>query len=259
MTTKLTHEQIIALIDIEVFKTPARDIESRKKRMGEGEKLKAEYTKGTFTKTDAVKAIIDEGGSMDAKQMNKLLGITTEKRTTATESNTELEAMRRELAQTKAALEASQALNQLVPVIATPKNQTDILNQIKQDEATKAALDIATYTTQREQEAENKVFKRMRLVYPDWDGISSDEHKQDVKKSGLNFKGLDEKQQKQCLRQGKDQAQVDAYKLKVWQGKVEQIVDEVLRNEVKTAIGDDYSSNWEMIYKFYKEMVKNSQ
>lgn len=93
MTTKLTHEQIIALIDIEVFKTPARDIESRKKRMGEGEKLKAEYTKGTFTKTDAVKAIIDAGGSMDAGQMNKLLGVATVKRTTATEGNAQVESM----------------------------------------------------------------------------------------------------------------------------------------------------------------------
>lgn len=259
--TALTAEQIVNLIDIDVFKEAARDTASRNKRIEEGKKLKVEYDKGSFTKTAAVKAIVDAGGKMDAVQMNKLLGITAKKRVSdrtqeAPQGDKQLEAMQRQLEELKARLEASEALNQLVPVIATPDKQLDILNQIRQEELANAATDIATYTAQREQQAEEAVFSRMRLVYPDWDGISKQEHENDVSSSGLDLEGLDEREQKHCLKRNFTQDKVDKYRLQLWQSKVEGLDDE-LRKTVKDVIGSMWDS-WEMIAKAYKEAMKGS-
>lgn len=97
----LNSEQIVTLIDLDVFKTPARDTASRNKRIAESKKLKVEYDKGSFTKTAAVKAIVEAGGKVDAVQMNKLLGITANKRNSkpvgTSESNVDNSAMQQSL------------------------------------------------------------------------------------------------------------------------------------------------------------------
>ncbi|WP_370602241.1 hypothetical protein [Citrobacter cronae] len=257
--TTFTNKQIVALIDIDVFKIPARDTESRNKRIQEGKKLKAEYDKGSFTKTAAVKAILEAGGKVDAVQMNKLLGITTNKRgskpTEAPQSNEQLNAMQQELEQLRERLKAAEALNALVPVIASKENQSSVLAQITAEEQTKELADIQRYAEERKQQTAEAITKQMRLVFPDYfpDVITSvvEETTQALNNASLDYSGLSIADKKMCIDRSYTQKQIDKYKLDVWQSKVEGL-DPKLRTEAKNVIGDD----WEMIKKVYEDITK---
>lgn len=245
-----------------MFKTPARDTASRNKRIEEGKKLKAEYDKGSFTKTNAVKAILEAGGKVDAVQMNKLLGITTKKRvssaTEAPQSNEQLNAMQQEIEQLRASLKAAEALNALVPVIASKENQSSVLARITAEEQAKELADIQCYTEERKQQTAEAITKQMRLVFPDHspDIITAvvEETTQALMNTSLDYSGLSIADKKVCIDRSYTQDDIDKYRLDVWQSKVEGL-DPKLRTEAKKVIGDDWD-NWELIKKVYEDINK---
>ncbi|WP_284885111.1 hypothetical protein [Citrobacter portucalensis] len=260
--TTFTHAQIVSLIDIDVFKTPARDSASRKKRIEEGKKLKAEYDKGSFSKTAAVKAILEVGGKVDAVQMNKLLGITTKKRvsgaTEATQSTVDSAALQQELEQLRERLKAAEALNALVPVIASKENQSSVLAQITAEEQAKELADIQRYAEERKQQTEKAITKQMRLVFPDYSPnvITSvvEETTQALLNASLDYSGLSIADKKVCIDRSYTQDNIDKYRLDVWQSKVEGL-DPKLRTEAKKVIGVDWN-DWKMIKKVYEDITK---
>ncbi|EBG5613159.1 hypothetical protein FI206_02510 [Salmonella enterica subsp. enterica] len=257
--TTFTNKQIVALIDIDVFKIPARDTASRNKRIEEGKKLKAEYDKGSFTKTAAVKAILEAGGKVDAVQMNNLLGITTKKRvsgaTDVPQNNEQLNAMQQEIEQLRASLKAAEALNALVPVIASKENQSSVLDKITAEEQAKELADIQRYTEERKKQTEETITKQMRLVFPDY---SPDIITSIVEETSYTYnhdvKGLTQSEIDHCINEQFDQDKIDEYRLDIWQSKIENL-DTKLRTEAKKVIGVD-GNNWEMIKKVYEEITK---
>lgn len=260
--TTFTNKQIVALIDIDVFKIPARNTASRNKRIEEGKKLKAEYDKGSFTKTAAVKAILEAGGKVDAVQMNKLLGITTNKRgskpTDVPQNNEQLNAMQQEIEQLRASLKAAEALNALVPVIATKDSQSSVLAKIKAEEQAKELADIQRYTEERKKQTEEAITKQMCLVFPNYSpdiitSIVEETTKEARYTTDYDVKGLTKSDIEHCISEQFDQNKIDKYRLDIWKSKVESIADATMRAKIKSDIGDDYHKDWEMIKKFLKE------